>query len=503
MPRVQRERILFTTDAATRHAVHEATVGRLHTLYPRRPDDEALSEYDFTDFYDDYISGILSPRHTSYLWDLLKGYDEHAYGLLIKHGECDKYFTNPTTATARAFLTAYGIAHPLQSLLDNVKVLSFASSSSGGSRRTPTVAAPVAPAFRMAQDPALEAHMRAWAWTDAYHDVRAHAEVPPHVREWMFDQQTVFPDTLTSSDPTLLTQLLARTWAREANMKYTEHKTPLGKRTYTEAEDTAFFRLFVNWMGTQNATCMLDGLLVNLSKSATHLDHWHGLVETAFLLVLFENGWTYYGKLAKLTLRSASPQVKPIINHLALIGGLVQNADAPLFSAFLLKYAAALTGILKKAGKPNATVSLEASSQPPQWLAFTVSPGGKELTLSDERRCKIQKHTWKYKEARHLHTFHLPYTKKHFTNMMLAHGGTASVGTSDALQLERAVFLNFARDAWKADIALQRGAMFLTHDRLAYCMYSMLARHAGLPNLGMLIIMDDRNEVIVHATATI
>ena len=340
---------------------------------------------------------------------------------------------------------------------------------SGRGRDTATVVAPDAhaPPFRMAQDPALEAHMRAWAWTDAHRDVRS------HLRERMCVGHPESPDTPTHSDPTLLT----------ANSTSIEHKG-----AYTEAEEAAFFRVFVNWMGTPNATCMLDGLLVNLSKFATHLEHWNGLVETAFLLVLFENGWTYYSKLAKL----ASPLI-----HLTLICGLVQDADAPFFSTFFVKYASALTRILKKAGKTNATVSVEVSNRPPQWLAFDVSPGGKELTLSDGRRFKIQEHTWKYKEARHLHTFHLPYTRKQFSNMMLAHDGVAAQSSADAAQLERAVFLNFARDAWKADIALQRGAVFITHDRLAYCVYSTLADHAGLPNLGMLIIRDDRDDVIV------
>ena len=83
MARDKRERILFTTDEATRYAVHEATVSRLHKLYPRRPDDEALSVFEFTDFYDDYISGILRNQHTLYLWGSLWGYDEHGYRLLI------------------------------------------------------------------------------------------------------------------------------------------------------------------------------------------------------------------------------------------------------------------------------------------------------------------------------------------------------------------------------------------------------------------------------------
>jgi hypothetical protein len=39
--------------------------------------------------------------------------------------------------------------------------------------------------------------------------------------------------------------------------------------------------------------------------------------------------------------------------------------------------------------------------------------------------------------------------------------------------------LNFLRDAFKAEIALQRDALYLTHDRLAYLYYRMLGGRKG------------------------
>lgn len=53
--------------------------------------------------------------------------------------------------------------------------------------------------------------------------------------------------------------------------------------------------------------------------------------------------------------------------------------------------------------------------------------------------------------------------------------------------LERLVLVNWLRDVYKADVALRRGAIYVTFDRLAYTYYVLRGGMEGLPHQGMLV----------------
>jgi hypothetical protein len=72
-----------------------------------------------------------------------------------------------------------------------------------------------------------------------------------------------------------------------------------------------------------------------------------------------------------------------------------------------------------------------------------------------------------------------PQTKYDFyRSVKRAVVGAAAAATTDAA-LRRLGLLHFLRDAYKAEMAVQHDAFFMTHDRLSYLYYRMLGGTRG------------------------
>ena len=304
-----------------------------------------------------------------------------------------------------------------------------------------------------------------FAWSDMLHDVQ---DMPPHVwkdaREWILERCAPYITTKDVPSQTY-NDRLARAWIRACGLEYNDvFETIHGDRTDLYESDTLADQL-QKWALPGSISIVFDGIF---------RCKYEDIMETALLLLVMHGGRKSEQPRLKI-----SKSVLAGLKEIRLVDGFFQDIDAAGAdaSAFLQNYAHALSKAASTRRKRvDVNVLCAAEAIPPKWLPeYSITPGG-TIRLPDGSDVPYDpKNEWI--PGPHQRKIHLPFRKSSLR--ILVQGAFATPATRTmANDLRRAALLNFFRDAYRADIAVQLGASLWTRDRLSFVFYTLLARAA-------------------------
>lgn len=311
--------------------------------------------------------------------------------------------------------------------------------------------------------------LRAYAFSDMLHDlvgIEAHAW--PVARQWLLTQCA--PHIRGADVPThTLNDKLARAWVRASGMRWDD----LFRKARAGGEDGALVDVLQSWASQEKLSIVMDGVLGQAFET---------MVETALFLLMVHGG----SKVLRPRLQTSKRVVGQRIRELTILDGFFQEMDrvGSAGVGFLSNYANALS---KAFGGAAVAVWRPTAPLPPRFLmGYHVTPDG-AIGLPDGSRIEYHPDKpWRYGQKKRVATaagIYVPYKKSALREMCeeIFDEGRSPTQEEAAL-LERAALLNFFRDAYKADIALQHHAIFWTHDRLAFVFFRMLQELHGIPS---------------------
>lgn len=400
------------------------------------------------------------------------------------------YIQKPNVKTAKALLKSLGKSEIIDIIYDGIPPEPTTSAVKGGSvhkeRRGGGEAPERSGDSSVKIDPQL---LQALAMSDLLHDVQSlnKKEYWDTVRKWFLQQ---CQPALSTSGMTinLLNQGIGNAWVKAlggSNMM-----------TYAKMFDSTPEMLYATlqqWASQEKLLLVVDGLLsVNFDD----------IVETAILLLLLNGG----NKIHKLRLQISGPRITTRLKEIHLMDGFYQWIDQAEIDltigkhkGFIANYALALQ---KYTDVERVQVS-KISPIPPHFLTGyrivqypsekyhrIVLPNGKAIQY-------LPGNPWIYDFMMCKYTpegIHLPYVKQRMEDMIHDVFYNNQNGIPTKTQQEFIImvaYLNFFRDAYKADLALQIGATLWTRDRLLFVLYSLLRKRApgghiasgGLPGI--------------------
>jgi len=108
-----------------------------------------------------------------------------------------------------------------------------------------------------------------------------------------------------------------------------------------------------------------------------------------------------------------------------------------------------------------------------------TTKNGTRITISD------RENAWHMYDVNAVQTFHVPYIKRDLTALFRDNKNSTDPNIQQVLR--NAAEVNFFRDAYRIDIAIQNNWSYMTHDRLAFAFYNILVTTLGAPNRGIFI----------------
>jgi len=305
-----------------------------------------------------------------------------------------------------------------------------------------------------------DATLNAMMYTDALHDLGK------EYKHWVFqrvDHSIIPPDSVHARN---ITWTVAQSWLHFAGLTYDANFS-------AKAED-ALPRWREQIAQSGEITICIDGFLHNMQWKTPHDLFRNTLLETLMLLlIVYDNNIT--------------------CKKLVIVDGGFNELDGFYFYKHIQDYIEYLSGLVKGV----VVVKTYVKFPQPAFLPMQVDADYVTLVNGD----KILHNTtemWVYINRDQLTTFHYPYEKSSLVRMFKEFYKS----DDDKVQsvLENAVSANFFRDAYRIDLALQHKWVFITHDRLAFLLYSILAASHGLPNLGLFIGRDRQASIAAPST---
>lgn len=352
------------------------------------------------------------------------------------------YLMHPTPDNASQLLEAMGLPIPLASLLANRK------------RRRPGPA-PQRQRFHdgdgvVRLDPSILDGIVA---TNTLHDVLAYENnVSPAMREWIIAQQNT---------------TIADLWIENADAFYWSGLH--SQERFTEPEDQQLWATFQEWASRPQLSMIFDGLCTRADVDI--------VVHSAVIMMLFHNG-------SKLLHREGNTRMPMQVKELRIYSGYFENLNrgAPLLP-FLQGFVNQLAIYTKKAVIYD-TITDERGSiyLPSKYYTRTAVRDGGGIVLPSGATCVYkpnQEGTFSRKQLT------LPFCKHSMALYFDRKIRSANFDEAMAQHLRNIMELGFFRDAYTADVALQKGCVLVTNDRLAFVFYTLLALANGLRPEGL------------------
>lgn len=295
---------------------------------------------------------------------------------------------------------------------------------------------------------------------------------------------------------------------------------PMDTPTTKLSADRAFQAIVANWMRTEHLQIILDGILAPLSADAGAANEpktARTLLFCAFLQLLLTGYKPIEQTTIVVTTRSKRPRESPPASEIQVDIGVVapktitfltgtfQYLDVGGWDTFFSKWKRSLSresaylalvqkidlkrisiASLRPFGDNVAAVSNDAMTlrssatripyqrpQPPK----TVAPRPNESSDAAYLR----------EEAANIH---VTYTKDRLARSMVLYATLNRTERGDPdidAFIDRLIAVNAFRDRYKADVAIQKDAVFVTMDRLALVYYTMRTHEQNRPNRGLFL----------------
>ena len=351
------------------------------------------------------------------------------------------FFRRPTLKLARKVLSGLGIPHPLRSQLKDLKKCHY---SIGGALDTP-------------------AAIHQLLAIDTLHDLADTTQLAAIHKLIVDGLRVQFPKDLKQSflsTPKAFTKDAATYLCNETNIKL------------ISAESTEQTKLVNTIISTRTYTAnkleiVMDNLVANVKFGATLHGASLGLAACAYILLLC-NALYRLGKIKDCS-------------GVVIYDGWFQLYDGNKVGRFLTLYSRA---IKRTTAAPQCQItSLNTQIIPTHFnanlgvnarlMVYTNSVTGDQspyIAFNGKNYLVTSPTTQPDPELLAIcEQIHFPHYKRQFINLVETH----------KKQSRDLWYLNFLRDCIKAEVALQKGAIYITHDRLAYLYYRIIGGHNG------------------------
>ena len=388
------------------------------------------------------------------------------------------YLMHPTPDNASQLLEAMGIPIPLASLLTDRKRRRQSPPQGPAPQRQRLQSGPV---LQLPRDgggivrlgPSLLDGIVA---TDTLHDVLAQeSNVSPAVREWILAQQNIFNKKPASYKYNNTT---ADLWIKnaDANPKAFYWSGLRRQGRFTEPEDQQLWATFQEWASRPQLSIIFDGLCTKADVDT--------VVHSAVIMMLFHNGTKILNREGNIRMQFGMP-MRSQVKELRIYSGYFEHLDrgAPLLP-FLQEFVNQLAVYTKKAVIYD-TITDERGSiyVPSKYYTRTAVRDGGAIVLPSGTTCryKLDK-TYYFADNKPLG---LPFYKHDMALYFDIKIKSPDLDEATAQHLRNIMELGFFRDAYMADVALQKGCVLITSDRLAFVFYTLLALANGLRPQGL------------------
>lgn len=466
----RRQCLFVTSEKSKREHVFKQTVKRLRKFYKSEfqidINPKCISRWN------DVLAG--KPNTTWFLTDFLQ-YDIYAEYCDNKEAETiiNSYIDKPSAETARAFLTYLQIPIPLETLVRKVETGKAQKvfhdiqcveeiKCRGGGRKVQVT-------------PQL---LEAFVSTDTIHDYISYGEKQT-VINWLWKQQTIFEHKFNTG--TLYNENVCKAWMKKANAdsnRVSFISRQNGK--FSSSEDVQLLERFKCWASQTELTMIIDGLIGNTD--------FHTFIQTACVLMLFENG-------TKLLNASVAPElhlcgrVESNLKKITFMQGYFYDVDGNYTNmSHLQPWVDYMKKFTTRKGKilvidtitmPGTTTS----HMPSKYYMRTYMDAHNTIHLPSGMQTTVQTEPW---YSSNEFPIHLPYGKGELCEAIeRVLGKQQPLTITEEQQLRDAMELNFFRDAYMCDIALQGGCVLFTRDRLAFMLHTLMAMENSLPPNGM------------------
>lgn len=279
--------------------------------------------------------------------------------------------------------------------------------------------------------------------------------------------------------------------------------------------DRMFHDLVTNWMRTRQLQIILDGILIPLSADTVNKpENARTLLFCAFLQILLTGYNPNKQTTITVTTRSKRPreavtseiQLEIVVpNTITFLTGTFQYLDVGGWDTFfnrwrlsLRKDSAYLALVQKIELKRIPIASLQPFGNDVSAVSNDHIILGSNQTRIPYRRPNPPKATpprpdfssdanYFREEAANVH---VTYTKDYLANLMKIYTGLNRIERSApeiSQFIDQLIAVNAFRDRYKADVAIQKDAVFVTLDRLALVYYTMRAHEQNRPNRGLFL----------------
>ena len=445
------------------------------------------------------------------------------------------YYRSPSLENARAFLEAAGLYVPYEAgrivaanILDAITRGGPGASRGGGTKRHRGSTSPVPPAPADA-----DADVRVFQRADFLHDIHPGGPINRFIVNRILEVGIRIPDELLErlwkhsreSNPGKYTKKALKTLAahfgftsstvRVTNLA-SEHRSaiPTIKREHLRA-DAYMSETVSGWLTPNSdgvAELVFDGILEDpLKRPASEeihtVSHLRSLATCAFLQWMI-------GEWPEPFARAGA--VAP--SEIRFLTGTFQTLDVGGYNAFMNRW----VGYLKseasalKAVASIRVVRLNAGSVLSGTPGVALAPANDSALIVHGRRVPFVAEPLPKRPMRPspaelsgediaplLDSFlaskparQVTYSKDDLTNMFreyVALVPSQRMNPRTETAINQLISINSFRDAFKADVALARGAVYLTVDRLALVYYELRRRALGAPSRGLSLWTSDKN----------
>jgi hypothetical protein len=205
----------------------------------------------------------------------------------------------------------------------------------------------------------------------------------------------------------------------------------------------------------EDLTFVLDNIVGSIQSNGDIGDAFFGLLGCAFIMVLVSN----MGKLGMIK-----------SNRIQFFDGLFMEMDG--------KYVGRFLQLFLKNIKKNGQGIFEANISSFKLLHYK-SPDLKMVPIYFNKHLNVNSHVGNDANG----TKYVEMNSKQYaiqgTGIHSKHKFAELIIQNKALKNDL-VYLNFLRDAFKADMAIEHGYFYITHDRLAFLYYKYIGGNAGI-----------------------
>jgi len=435
--------ILFSS-AVSVTTYRKDTLKRYNKRFPKKFDDP-----DRPNLYRESLSGAVPLSMCTSLLDssdyvhFTPPHNNYKYLEL-----CQEYCLNPCVQTATTFINGYSQKRGYKRRRDNhtTNEKGLVESCKSQNQKVYKSGGGVPKDL-----PLPENVMGAIIYSDLLHDI-GH-----EYRKWVFSH---IDNTIMSYDN-----------VQRKNITWTVYKEWLRIGNINESDFIGGYEnVMSNWKKIlqtdgEELTICLDGFLNNLQSNSNRNLFEDTCLESGLLLLLLHRSGKTFKKLT-------------------LVDGLFNEIDNFYLVDYIHKYISALSIIMKGV----VVVATQVQPVSPKYIPFDIlTLGSSSIQLKNGAIIPIsdRQNAWHIWDVNALQTFHVPYSKRDLTALFAKNKNSTDHDVQQVLC--NAAEVNFFRDAYRIDLAIQNNWSYITHDRLAFVFYNILVTILGVQNRSIFV----------------